>query len=216
MKAAFLALAVSALLIVSFALSALSNSEPQDNPLNNKSADMKEPEKPQILLGYCPTMRAEAENIAKKNEGISIVEYRYANEVLGKLENSEIEIALIGRKAYPCEALDSYERRIGEGLTLAGDQKRLVDISEIASMNIHTAIEYNIASDFIPEAKNLVYHQTLEEAESAGLNEALLVDWKDFKPTYQLIIPMEGLAKSKKFRAPHLYSLNPKISEIEL
>ncbi len=160
-----------------------------------------------LTVGYCPTMSFFAERIADRNDNVKATMYTETADTLQKIHSGVIDIALVGRIAKADEAGDAHEMRISNGYTLIGSSKRFIHEEELGDMEIHTALPKNEIESFVPEAKNIVYHSSLQEAIASGMNNAVLINWDDYDGTYELVIPHNDNRKVMKFRIPVMYSV---------
>jgi len=80
--------------------------------------------------------------------------------------------------------------------------------SKLSNMEIHTYLPEKVIQSFIPEVNRVVYHKSLEDTISEGINSAVLINWNDYFDDYELIIPIVDGGKVLKFRAPTLYYHN--------
>ncbi len=168
-----------------------------------------------ISLGYCPTMKPIAERIANSNENIILLEQSSSAQALQKLSNNKIDVALIGRKAEQDEIQMVNEKMLGQGYTLVTDTKNFIQENELANIKVHTAIEENIAEQIIPDSE-IMFYPTTQEAIAQGLQEAVLINWNDYKDEFELLVILKGMDKSERFRIPILYSKKYDLQEINV
>lgn len=160
-----------------------------------------------ITLGYCPTMSSLAEEIASKNSHISLQPFDYTAEALQSLNNGDIDLVLVGRLAKKDELNNAFEKWLGEGLTLVGREKKIVHISQLQNNRIYTAVDEKLANEYLPHTENIIFHESTESAIREGMNDIILIDWKDYTDNLELVIPIDDLGnKIEKFRIPVLYS----------
>lgn len=168
-----------------------------------------------ISLGYCPTMKPLAEKIANTNENILLVEQSSSAQALQELNNHKIDVALIGRKAEQNEIQSVNERMLGQGYTLVTNTKKFIQENELTNIKVHTAIEESIANQMLPTTE-IIFYSTTQEAISQGLQEAVLIDWNEYKDEFELLVILNGMDKSDKFRIPILYSKSYDLERINV
>lgn len=168
-----------------------------------------------VSLGYCPTMKQIAEKIANDDENIVLVEQGSSAQALQDLNNQKIDVVLIGRKAEQNEIQSVNERMLGQGHTLVTSSKKFIQESELANIKVYTAVEENIAKKMLPNTE-IIFFSTAQEAINKGLHEAVLIDWKDYKDEFELLVILKGIEKSEKFRIPVLYSKNYDLETINV
>jgi hypothetical protein len=159
-----------------------------------------------ITLSYCPTMESYAKKIAEDNLNVILDKDFSTASVLSKLKNKKIDIALVGRIADSWELDNVKEIRLKDGYTLIGPTKNFVLESNLKDIEVHTAISESIVQEYFPELENIVYYMSVDDALTFGKNKVILIDWKDYKTGYNLIIPLyENNNKVEKYRIPTLY-----------
>lgn len=165
------------------------------------------PEEPagKAVLGFCPTMRWDAESLAT-TEGYSPVEFGSASDALLALKNGQADMALIGRKAKAGEISGARETVLRTGYTLVSNRKGFVDRSGLHSMEAHTSAPAGVAASLLPGAE-IVYHGTSSDAiGQAYAGKIALVTWEDWKDGLELVVVMDGSGKAAEFRGAFLYS----------
>ncbi len=156
-------------------------------------------------LGFCPTMGVFVDKI-KNSSGIEIIPFRSAAEVLYNLKMNNVDIGFIGRLAKQMEINDSIKvKRLSDSYTLVGPFKTGIRKDDVRTLSIATYLPKDKVESFIPEAQNVRYFDTLQQAFSSNAS-AVLIDWNDYNDNYELVIPIEdnGL-KTLKFRTPTLF-----------
>ncbi|MFO7710455.1 MAG: hypothetical protein R6V53_01695 [Candidatus Woesearchaeota archaeon] len=156
-----------------------------------------------IVLGYCPTMANIAGDIAENNSHVSLKGYASTSSAISALNAGEVDVILVGRIAKSYET-DAYEKRLRDGLTLVGNEKRFISMEELAGSTVHTAASE--VRQYLPEETNVVYHDSVDAAIDAGLDELVLISWEDYADEMELVIPVQGRSKIPEFRIPVLYS----------
>ncbi len=127
-------------------------------------------------------------------------------EAIALLKDGTVNAFLVGRLARGNELNGAQELRLASGHTLVGARTRLVDYGDIVEMPIHTALGRDEVERFLPEAGNVIYHDSSAAAMEAGANDAVLIRWEDSSDDYRLVIPMSDGRKIEKFRLPVIYS----------
>ncbi len=160
-----------------------------------------------ITVGYCPTMGRYAKKISAENEAIKLEIFSSASVALNALELGLIDAVIIGRAAYPYEiGPRTKETRLRSGYTLVGNERALIDREELNNIEIHTYLTREKVQEQLSKDANIVTHESKDEAIETGLNKALLIPWEDYKPPYELIIPVNSDgSKVEEFRAPVVY-----------
>lgn len=168
-----------------------------------------------VRVAYCPTMKPFAEQIANTNKNVLLLEQSSSAQALQELKNQNIDVALIGRKAEQSEIQSVNERILKEGYTLITTTKTFIQEKELANINIHTAIAEDIAKQLLPYSE-IQFYTTTQEAVHTGLQEAVLIDWKEYKEEYELLVVMKGTEKMVQFRIPVLYSNKYDLKKIKV
>ncbi len=166
-------------------------------------------------LAYCPTMRPYALALEQLG-GFELVELGSSGEVLDYLEEGLIDAGLIGRRARIGEISPEIQENIlKEGYTLIHSVGGLVHADDLPWLTIHTYLEEEKVSEMLPGHEAIVYHGSYQEAMEYGFDEAVLIDWQDYRDE-PLIVPMiNSFEKESRFRNPFLYygqaDLEPKV-----
>ncbi len=165
-----------------------------------------------LILGYCPTMRYLAQNIANNNENIELMQFGLTVEALNELNKGNADFVLVGRIAKRNEIEDSFELRLRSGLTLVSKEKSFIYYDALPNMEIHTAIDKEAVKQYLLESENIIFYNSTENAIKNGLNEIVLIDWSDYIDDFELVIPVDrNLDKIEKFRIPIIYTFNQEI-----
>ena len=160
----------------------------------------------EIVMGFCPTMGIFLDEMKGLDIGIKPLQLGIAAQVLALLRGGYMNAGLVGRIAKKIEINDNIkEMRLAKGYTLVGKFKTAIPYGELPGMEIHTYLPEEVVKSFIPEAGNIIYHKSIEDAISEGVNSAVLIDWDDYSDDYELVIPIEGGGKVLKFRTPTIY-----------
>ena len=164
----------------------------------------------ELSLGYCPTMSGIAKEIKSNNRHLSLVQFESAGQALAAMNSGTIDIALIGRMAENSEVQNPNVKVIGSGYTLTGKNKVIFQKQELRHIRVHTYLDKPTAEQFLPESE-IVYYNSIEDSLLYGINEAVLINWKDYDGEMKLIVVMDGNSKAEEFRIPVLYSLDENI-----
>ncbi len=157
-----------------------------------------------ITLGFCPTMSEHAEIIAES--GISLKQFGSAAEVLENLRDGKISIAIIGRIAKESEVTEDIDKAtLCDGLTLISGSKALIEGNDLKSLKVATYLSKDKIKDYEGDFGEVVILNSLDDAISQKSIGAVLIDWKDFKDDFELLIPMNEGKKIEKYRIPVLY-----------
>ena len=159
-----------------------------------------------IKIGFCPTMTKYAKKIVAEND-FQPIPFSGAAEALYFLKGDQIDIALIGRKAGKKE-FNGFEKKLKDGYTLINQQrKQMIPKDFLPKIEIHTYLSPEIVRKKFPELKLIHFHKELSESLVGG--EIILIDWKDWRDNFFLLIPVENNhQKVEKYRTPFLYSKN--------
>jgi len=191
------------------------------NSIFNTSDNMSNRfEEKQIVLGYCPTMGELAKEIELKNEFVKIKPYESSAKGLKDLNNEMIDAVLVGRVAENSEIKNEvFEKRLREGFTLIGSEKRMINVDEIKNENIHTFENESVVIEYLEDydssvLKKVVFYNSFEEAVNARINGIVFISWNDFRDDYSLVIPVDEKGnKIERFRIPIIYSFDESIIE---
>lgn len=158
-----------------------------------------------IKIAYCPTM----EPFVRKLSGIDGLEFfnmGSAAQAFMSYLNKQADAVLVGRAAYGREKdKETIETRLKEGLTLVYQQKTGVDEGELANITVWTYLDASKTADFNNLFMEIIRKNSLEACLEDGLQTPVLLDWKDFRDEFQLLIPLNPNGKVPLFRAPVLY-----------
>ena len=157
-------------------------------------------------IAYCPTMKPFAEKLEKEIDEISMIEMSSAAQVLGALRGGSVDGVLIGRYAKTRELEDGTLREIfQEGCTLVYRSKGGISEAELKELTVNTYLERDKLGDFLPLFGEIVFYESLDECLAGGFNTPVIIDWKDFRDDFEMLIPMNKFGKLPIFRAPVLY-----------
>jgi hydroxymethylpyrimidine pyrophosphatase-like HAD family hydrolase len=167
---------------------------------------------PSYRLGYCPTMEPYA-NVLKSAK-VSLIALDSSAQVLEKLKDNQIDVALIGRKAYPDEIEPETEEALKiDGYVLVGSSSRLISPEELGEIKVHTYLSPETVRGVLPENKNISYYQDSENIILRG-GESVMVAWNNYRGE-PIITPMKNSTeKDPRFRSPFFYYKNKSIGAI--
>ena len=159
-----------------------------------------------LKLGYCPTMKGDAEALAQENN-YELITFGSSYQVLSALKNNQIDKGLIGRKAKLIEInSDVKETVLKSGYTLVSSERDFIDYHRINLIEIHTYLSQGIVESLTPFGSKIVYYNDKNEAlEKLNQGEIVLVSWDDWQDEFELLIVMDGNEKVKDFRGVFLY-----------
>ncbi len=165
-------------------------------------------------IAFCPTMAPFADKISRSVKETTMIEMGSAAQVLAALRCGEVDGVLIGRYAKQQE-LDTDTRReiLRGGYTLVFKQKSGIPGSQLKELTVKTYLDKNTLGKFIPLFDKVVWHESLEACVAEGLKIPVIIDWKDYRDDFELLIPMNSRGKVPLFRAPVLYykSIDPSL-----
>ncbi len=157
-------------------------------------------------IAYCPTMEPFAEKIRKKSKKVEMIPMGSAAQVLSMLRNGDIDGVLIGRYAKKRELDSSTKRHIfHEGYTLIHSMKQGIDVKQLKRIPIKTYIAKNKIKHIMPLLGEVEFFDSFENCLAGGWDTPVLIDWKDYRDEFELLIPMNSFGKIPVFRAPVLY-----------
>ena len=169
-----------------------------------------------IKIAYCRTMQPFAEKITKNENHIDMILMGSAAQVLSALQNNSVDGVLIGRYAKNREITETTKRVIfHEGITLVFHQKQGIDVEQLKWMKIKTYLLKNKISDVLNLFGEVEFRNSIEDCLKDGLQIPLLIDWKDFRDDFELLIPLNHSGKVPIFRSPVLYFDDIDIKTIE-
>jgi hypothetical protein len=156
------------------------------------------------IIGYCPTMERYA--IYFEEKGFEIKKYNSSQEVISELKKNNIDIALIGRIAKKEELNQEGCFLECSKYTLISNKKEFIFYNDIFNREIHTYLKKETVSEILKGHENIIYHKDLDSA-TKDLSKTILIEWKDYKDEYELVIPLNILGeKIETFRVPILYT----------
>ena len=162
-----------------------------------------------IKMGYCPTMMKFADTISKNVKEVEAIPNSSAAEVLGMLRYGELDLGLIGRTAKKEELLKEIkETRLMNGITLIYKIKTGISLSQLGEVEVVTYLPDKKIADVKDFFGKVMQLGSFEECLRYKLEVPVIIDWKDFRDEFELLIPLTSQGKVPQFRAPVLYYKN--------
>jgi lauroyl/myristoyl acyltransferase len=162
-----------------------------------------------IKMGYCPTMTKFANTVSENVREIEAIPASSAAEVLGMLYYGQLDVALIGRSAKKSEiSKDTNEYRLMSGVTLIYKMKSGISLDQLANVEVLTYLPDEKITDVKDFFGKVVKLNSLEDCLKYKLEVPVIIDWKDFRDEFELLIPVTNQGKAPQFRAPVLYYKN--------
>ena len=159
-----------------------------------------------IKIAYCPTMEKYANVIGSKVADIDLINANSAAQVLAMLKENLVDIVLIGRTAKSWEINNHIDfLRLKNGYTLIYKQKMGIYYADLKQVEINTYINREKIKDIAHLFKKINFFTNFDDCLKNGLDIPILIDWKDFRDEFELLIPMDENGKVAYFRAPVLY-----------
>lgn len=157
-------------------------------------------------ISYCPTMVTYIGKIEDEIDGLNFFAASSAAEALYLLRSRRMEAAIIGRMAKRVEITDSTKSyRLKDGNTLIYRQKSGISYEQLKQVEIYTYLSKASLSDVKDVFKNVTFFDSLNECLEDDLKTPVLIDWKDYRDDFELLIPMNEMGKVPYFRAPIIY-----------
>jgi len=160
-----------------------------------------------VKLGYCPTMTPFVKNFKSRIDELELVPMQGAAAVMNMLLAGALDAAIIGREAYSRELNPSIKKkRLQSGYTLVYKDKVGIPRDKLKEISIKTYLPRDITMKLLPTLEHVSFYPSLHECEEAGKDMPMLIDWKDFKDEYEMLIPIEedGM-KTPIYRAPVIF-----------
>jgi hypothetical protein len=152
------------------------------------------------VLGYCPTMISEAIEMSHEYN-LVLKEYVSASEVLNELSFNNIDLALVGRKAYSYEILDNIqEKTLESGFTLVSNKRGFIDASQLYNHEIYIPLDY---IGFVNS--NLIYNSSEELKKLIYRGNLVLISWEHWQDDFELVVLTNGSNKVRDLRGSFLY-----------
>ena len=161
------------------------------------------------IIAYCPTMKPFAKTIENSIQEIETVEAASAAQALQMLRGDYVDSVLIGRAAKKRDLSDnSKEKRLLDGITLVYKTKTGVGSDQLSEIPVITYLSESDLGDLKNQFTKISFVSSLDECLTDNLETPVLIDWRDYRDEFELLIPMEAKGKDPRFRAPVLYYKN--------
>ncbi|MCD6121491.1 MAG: hypothetical protein J7K04_06610 [Spirochaetales bacterium] len=159
-----------------------------------------------IRMAYCPTMEPFAERIADEIDLIEAVPAGSAAMVLKMLQGGMVESVLIGRtaKSYELDG-DVKHKRLREGVTLVYKDKTSIYQDQLKEIPVKTYLDKNSLGEVAGFFTKIAYLDSKDDCLNGNLTIPALINWRDFRDSFELLIPVDENGKVKEFRAPVIY-----------
>ncbi len=159
-----------------------------------------------IKVCYCPTMQPYAEKIFASVEEAEAVPVMSAAQALNLLRSGQVDSVLIGRAAQSFELdPDTKEKRLMNGLTLVYRQKGGLPTNSLKQIPAFTYLSDEELGELKGLFGQVTKFETLDDCLADGLQTPVIIDWRDYRDEFELLIPMLENGKDPRFRAPVLY-----------
>ncbi len=166
---------------------------------------------------YCPTMHSYAEELSERMNFLEFIPVSSAADALYFLNGRHVEAVLIGRVAKQME-IDGeiLPYRLKNGNTLVYEKKIVVPYDYLKRLEVKTYLSKNTLQ--IKDAfKRVAFFHSLEEClDKEGLKVPILINWRDYRDDFELLIPVNDLGKVPYFKAPVLYYVKESLEDDEL
>jgi len=159
-----------------------------------------------IRMAFCPTMEPFAESIATSIDSIEAVPAGSAAMVIKMLQGGMVESVLIGRtaKSYELDG-DVKHKRLKEGVTLVYKDKTSIYQDQLKEIPVKTYLDKNSLGEVAGFFTKIAYLDSKDDCLNGDLSIPSLIDWRDFRDSFELLIPVNGTGKVPEFRAPVIY-----------
>ena len=159
-----------------------------------------------IKLAYCPTMEPFAGSIDEAVTSVELIPAPSAAMVLQMLTSGAVDSVLIGRVAKSRELTgDIGFRRLRDGITLVYRQKAAVPEEQLREIPVKTYLPESSLRGITELFASVDFLPALDECVKDGLTLPVLIDWRDFRDSFELLIPVNENGKVPLFRAPVIY-----------
>jgi hypothetical protein len=148
-----------------------------------------------------------AQKIAGKIPDAELVQVGSAAQAMRMLYNDQVDSVLIGRVATKREMDNrTIETRLADGITLIYRQKSGLPVSALSEIPVATYLTDEQLGELKDAFAQITKYETIEECLQDGLATPVLIDWRDYQDSFELLIPMfDNGAKDPRFRAPVIY-----------
>lgn len=152
----------------------------------------------QDTVVYCPTM---SEHTSKIPGSYDAKEVESSSKAFRKVREQEASAALTGRPATNRELPGAEIKKLEPGKTIVTRRRQAITASELEDRDLHTYLPDKRLEDIDID---VVRHKSWGEAVEKGLEEAVIVDWDDYRGE-PLLVVKNGEEKDGRFRTPFLH-----------
>ncbi len=157
-------------------------------------------------IAYCPTMEPFAETLVKVVKNVETIDAGSAAQALQMLRGNYVDSVLIGRVAKKIElSNDSKELRLRNGVTLIYKMKTGINSNGLSNIPVRTYLSESELGELKNQFSQILFEPTLEDCFVDSMETPALIDWRDYRDEFELLIPMTETGKDPRFRAPVLY-----------
>jgi len=159
-----------------------------------------------IRIAFCPTMKSFAESIHHEIDTVQLVPAGSAAVVLEMLKGGMVESVLIGRTAKSYELGNDIEfKRLKEGITLVYKDKTSISKDQLKEIPVKTYLDKDSLGGVAGFFTKIAYIKSKDDCLKGGLSIPALINWRDFRDSFELLIPVDENGKVPEFRAPVIY-----------
>lgn len=157
-------------------------------------------------MAFCPTMQPFAESITGSIDLVQPVPAGSAAMVLQMLKSGIVESVLIGRTAKSYELGNEVEfKRLKEGITLVYKDKTSISKDQLKEIPVKTYLDKNSLGGVAGFFTKIAYIKSKDDCLKGELSIPALINWRDFRDSFELLIPVDENGKVPEFRAPVFY-----------
>jgi len=156
-------------------------------------------------IAFCPTMAPYAQQLTDL-PNIQMLALQSAGQSLAALKRGQADAVLIGRYAKSRELdADAQEEILKGGYTLVYKMKTGIGEDQLKQIAINTYLPAEKIKTFLPLFGEIRYFESLDACLQDHLETPVLIDWRDMRDAFELLIPMNAAGKTPLGRAPVLY-----------
>ena len=149
-----------------------------------------------IVIGYCPTMQMYVDVFDSDEFSFELI----SSSAVGfeSLSQQKFDAIFVGRKPYDFEQIPFYEYSLFDRFTLVSLESEVFFLEDLHLIPIHTVYDMTF------ESYNLIFHQTYQDALSAGI---AYIPWSEVTPDMRVVIVLDSDGKKvESFRNPSFYT----------
>ncbi len=159
-----------------------------------------------IRLAFCPTMTPFAQDIRNNIDTVQLLPGNSAAMVLQMLKRGMVESVLIGRTAKSYELGNGIKyKRLKEGITLIYKDKTSIYKDKLKDIPVMTYLNKDSLGKIANYFTKIAYTKSRDDCLNGDLSIPILIDWRDFRDSFELLIPIDERGKLPEFRAPIIY-----------